>query len=259
MSWNPISGCSKVSPGCKNCYAERLAKGRLRGRFGYPKDDPFRVTLHPDKLEEPLHWRKPRMVFVCSMGDLFHEDVPNEFIAEVFQTMTGECSYRAAPEHTYQILTKRPQRAVEFFKWLHLTDHDEAWLCALQGFYKDQIPSYVWVGVSVEDPNYLTRIYDLTLIPAAVRFLSCEPLLSPLDFTDGPEGPESTMGEWSLLEYVDWVIVGGETGPGARPMDPQWARDIRDQCKAAGVPFFMKNMSGREPIPKDLMVREFPQ
>lgn len=198
-----MTGCNKVSPGCKHCYAERLAK-RLKA-MGNPRyANGFRVTLHPDVADAPLRWKTPRMIFTCSMADLFHERVPVEFVRQVFETM------QVANWHTFQVLTKRARRLVELAP-------DLPW------------PSNVWVGVSVERKDYLWRIDCLRQVPARVRFLSCEPLLGPLDLD---------------LKGIHWVIVGGESGPGARPMKEEWAQSIRDQCVDAGVPMFFKQWGG---------------
>lgn len=267
-SWNPVTGCTKASAGCQNCYAERMSK-RLRGRHGYPADDPFAVTLRPDRLEQPLRWRKPRMCFVCSMSDLFHPGVLDEFIHRVFDTI-GSC-----PEHTFQILTKRPGRMRRFVCNSNRLDSPGAgWRfggpCPLPN---------LWLGTSVEDQATADeRIPRLLECPAAVRFVSAEPLLEPVNLLQIHGTSEEDI-ECSTLYFplagevtfesrneplplknggVDWVIVGGESGPGARPMHPDWARSLRDQCQAAGVPFFMKQMAKRAPIPDDLMIREFP-
>jgi protein gp37 len=203
-TWNPVTGCTKVSPGCKLCYAERMAK-RLQA-MGQPRyRNGFTTTLHGDLLEAPLGWAKPRRVFVNSMSDLFHEAVPEDFIARVFAVM------ERASQHVFQVLTKRADRLEALAPGLH-------W------------PPNVWMGVSVESADYTWRIAHLRRVPAAVRFLSVEPLLGPI-----PRLP---------LRGIDWVIVGGESGPGARPMDPQWARAIRDRCIAGGVPFFFKQWGG---------------
>ena len=197
-SWNPVTGCSKVSPGCVHCYAETITK-----RFRFPNG--FNLTLYPERLEQPLSWKKPCRIFVNSMSDLFHEEVPLEFIQSVFQTI------KRTPQHTYQILTKRPERMVE------LAPHLE--------FHKN-----IWLGVSVESQDYVSRIDLLRQVPANVRFLSCEPLLGSL-YLD--------------LTNIHWVIVGGESGQKHRPMNIEWAEDIRDQCQKAEVAFFFKQVGGR--------------
>jgi protein gp37 len=213
MTWNPVTGCSKVSAGCKNCYAEKLAK-RLRAMGVERYKNGFKVTLQPDLLDVPFHWREPRIVFVNSMSDLFHEKVPLNYIKKVFDTMVR------CPQHTFQILTKRSQRLSEVSPEL-------PW------------PANIWMGVSVENKQVLDRIADLKAVPAAVRFLSCEPLIGPLENLP--------------LEGIDWVIVGGESGPGARPMKREWVLSIHRQCKVAGVPFFFKQWGG---VRKDLTGRE---
>ena len=203
-TWNPVTGCTKISPGCKHCYAERMAK-RLHGMGQSNYANGFRLTLQPQMLRHPLSWRKPRQIFVNSMSDLFHENVPVEYIQQVFETM------RAAPWHRYQILTKRSDRLA---KLSHLLD----WLPC------------IWMGVSVENEQYLSRIDHLRSTGAHLKFLSLEPLLGPLPGLN--------------LAGIDWVIVGGESGPGARPIDPGWVRDIRDRCIDAGVAFFFKQWGG---------------
>jgi protein gp37 len=211
-TWNPITGCSKVSAGCKNCYAERLAirlqaMGNTRYRNG------FKLTLHDDLIELPKHWRDPRLIFVNSMSDLFHEQVPAEFIRRLFSTM------RACPQHTFQILTKRStrlRRLASQFDW----------------------PANVWMGVSVEDARVFSRIDDLRRVPAAIRFLSCEPLIGSLAGID--------------LTGIDWVIVGGESGWGARPMKIEWIDEIFRACRKQKVPFFFKQWGG---VRKDLTGR----
>ncbi|MBM4169724.1 MAG: phage Gp37/Gp68 family protein [Ignavibacteria bacterium] len=213
MTWNPVTGCSKVSAGCKFCYAERMAK-RLRAMGVERYDTAFEVTLHEDLLDVPRTWRQPRLVFVNSMSDLFHEDVPLGFIRRVFSTMSG------TPQHTYQILTKRSGRLAELAPEL-------VW------------PANVWMGVSTEDERVLYRIEHLRSVPASVRFLSCEPLIGPLENLD--------------LTGIHWVIVGGESGPGARPMSKKWVESIRRQCRQVKVPFFFKQWGG---VRKDLTGRE---
>jgi protein gp37 len=203
-TWNPVTGCSKVSTGCKHCYAERLAR-RLQAMGAVRYRNGFTVTLHPAVLDLPKRWRQPRMIFVNSMSDLFHDHVPLEFIQRAFATM------RDCPQHTFQVLTKRSARLRDLAPYL------------------DWAPN-IWMGVSVEDQGVIHRIHDLQAVPAYVRFLSCEPLLGPLD--DLP------------LDGIHWVIVGGESGPGARPMQAAWVRAIRDQCQRADVPFFFKQWGG---------------
>ena len=212
-TWNPVTGCSKVSAGCKNCYAERLAL-RLQAMGNGRYRNGFKLTLHQDLVQLPKRWRESRVIFVNSMSDLFHEQVPLDFIQRVFATM------RECPQHTFQILTKRSARLRQ------LADELD-W------------PTNVWMGVSVEDARVLHRITDLQQTPAAVRFLSCEPLIGPLDNLP--------------LEGIHWVIVGGESGPGARPMKIEWIRTIFRQCRKARVPFFFKQWGG---VRKDLTGRE---
>jgi len=224
-TWNPITGCSKVSEGCANCYAKRMAK-RLAGRFGYPKDDPFRVTLHPDRLDQPFGWKKPKVIFVCSMGDLFHEDlrlglVEWERVFQIYDIMMR------TDWHTYLVLTKRPENARYFYReWIR--PHDKI--------------GHIWVGVTAENQKRADeRIPILLQIPAAIRFVSLEPLLSEIDL-DGYLADH----EWEhgVPGGINWVIVGGESGPGARPMAADWVRKIRDDCVQAGVPFFFKQWGG---------------
>lgn len=233
-TWNPFSGCSPVSEGCRNCYARRMSK-RLRGRAGYPADDPFRVTFHPNCLEEPLRMRKPRRIFVCSMGDLFHPDVPDERIDQVFAVMA------LCPQHVFQVLTKRPERMAQWVRnerSLHVVL--QHWKNSRQGLNTWPLPN-VWAGVSAENQATADeRIPHLLNTPAAVRFVSCEPLLGPVDL-DGIWGyPGSADSEMLENWPIHWIICGGESGPGARPIHPDWVRDLRDQCKAARVPFFFK-------------------
>ena len=220
-TWNPTTGCDRVSPGCDNCYALDLA-ARLKamGSAAYQQDgDPrtsgpgFKLTLHPDRIDQPLRWKRPRRIFVNSMSDLFHPDVPSYYIAAVFDVMA------AAHQHSFQILTKRPRRMAELS---HGATFGERW----------PLPN-VWLGTSIETDRYAFRTDYLIATQAATRFLSLEPLLGPLPSLD--------------LTGIDWVIVGGESGFGARPMDPQWVREIRDRCVDAGVPFFFKQWGGRTP------------
>lgn len=213
MTWNPVTGCTKVSQGCKKCYAERMAK-RLRAMGNDRYRNGFDVTLHHDLVELPYRWREPRLVFVNSMSDLFQEAVPIPFIQKVFETISR------CPQHTFQILTKRSERLATLADLL-------PW------------PNNAWMGVSVENAEVLARVHDLTQVPAAVRFLSLEPLIGPLD--DLP------------LRGIDWVIVGGESGPGARPIKQEWVESILRQCRAADVPFFFKQWGG---VRKDLTGRK---
>jgi len=213
MTWNPVTGCSKISAGCKYCYAERMAK-RLKAMGVERYKNGFAVTLQPDLLDAPLHWKEPRTVFVNSMSDLFHERVPLNYIQRVFETI------EKCPQHTFQILTKRSERLKEVAREL-------PW------------PSNVWMGVSVEDDRVTNRIDDLRLVPASVKFLSCEPLIGPLENLS--------------LEGIGWVIVGGESGPHARPMKPEWVKSIFRQCRDAGIPFFFKQWGG---VRKDLTGRK---
>lgn len=239
--WNPVTGCTKVSAGCKNCYAERLAKGRLSHLPEYHKGF-TNVVCHQDRLDKPKHWKKPRKIFVNSMSDLFHEDVPFHFINRVFITMF-ECE-----QHTFQILTKRPARAIEFFVWV--LSHTE-----LKNYHA--APN-IWIGVSVEDQATANeRIPLLLRIPAAVRFLSCEPLLGPISIADATKTSMIAKG-FSYLKFqeVHWVIVGGESGHHARPMHPDWVRSIRDQCAAAEVEFFFKQWGEFMPFDRPLTSSE---
>ncbi|HMD13869.1 MAG TPA: phage Gp37/Gp68 family protein [Bacteroidota bacterium] len=212
MTWNPVTGCSKVSAGCKYCYAETMAR-RLKAMGMYRYRNGFKVTLQPDLLDAPRKWRQPRIVFVNSMSDLFHEDVPLDYIKKVFDTMVR------CPQHTFQILTKRSERLRKVAQELPWT-------------------SNIWMGVSVEDSRVLHRIHDLKTVPAAVRFLSCEPLIGPLENLP--------------LDGIQWVIVGGESGAGARPMKPEWVKSIFRQCRTLNIPFFFKQWGG---VRKDLTGR----
>jgi len=250
-TWNPVTGCTPVSEGCKNCYARRMAN-RMRGRFGYPEDEPFRPTLHPGRLIEPLKWKKPKKVFLCSMGDLFGDDVPAEFIDEILEVIA------ACPQHTFILLTKRPGNIET--KFYEVTEGNP---CRELGG-GDYLPN-LWLGVTAEDQKTADqRIPTLLQIPAAVRFVSVEPMLGPVDLwpffsvVDKFGEPSGPRCDPDGSPAIKWVICGGETGPGARPMDPDWARSLRDQCREAGVPFFMKKMSGGLTPPPDLMVRQWP-
>lgn len=205
-TWNPVTGCSPVSAGCAHCYAKRFAmRLQAAGNRRYRKG--FQVTLHPDLLDSPQRWRKPRIIFVNSMSDLFHPEVPDEFIQQVFLTM-DQCR-----RHIFQVLTKRSRRLRSLADRL-------PW------------PPNVWIGVTVENADVMDRIVDLRSVPAAVRFISCEPLLGPLENIP--------------LDGIHWVIVGGESGPGARAMKAEWVRSILSQCRQAGIPFFFKQWGGTQ-------------
>jgi len=267
-TWNPITGCTKISEGCQHCYAERMSK-RLAGRCGYDKNDPFTVTFHPDNLDEPLRWRKPSRIFVCSMGDLFHEEVPFELIEEVFIAM-DECAW-----HTFMVLTKRPQRMLQFSEWYLGRCSDES-----VGIQYHTLPANIQIGITAENQQRADeRIPILLQTPAAKRFVSIEPMLGPVNISrwlriswqcsgcggyfNGPyrnicpdcgrEGwwsgshpfngrntPRGPISPSQSGQGLDFAICGGETGPGARPMHPDWVRSLRDQCYAAGIPFFFK-------------------
>lgn len=270
-TWNPTTGCDRISPGCDHCYALTMA-GRLKrmGQAKYQRDGDartsgpgFALTVHPDTLDQPLRWRKPRTVFVDSMSDLFHVGVGEEFITHVFATMS------IAPQHTFQVLTKRPQRMAAWANDTFGMDTQADWIAAgatfltrswgwdrpvifdprAEGYHAQTDPNYerrlwpgwplpnVWLGTSIESDRYTFRADHLRATPAAVRFLSCEPLLGPVPSLD--------------LTGIDWVIVGGESGPGARPMQPDWVRDIRDRCEEAHVPFFFKQWGAWLPYEPD--------
>jgi len=199
-TWNPVTGCTQISPGCANCYAKTFAE-RFRGVPGHPYEMGFDLTVRPERLEQPLQWKKPKLIFVNSMSDLFHEDVRDDFIHQVFATM------EAAHWHTFQLLTKRPERLAQMSAGLPFPDN-------------------LWVGVSVENQRWTSRIDELRKVPAKIRFLSCEPLLGPLENLN--------------LGDIHWVIVGGESGRGARRMNGDWVRGIKKQCAESGVAFFFK-------------------
>jgi protein gp37 len=206
-TWNPVTGCDKVSPGCAHCYAETFAE-RWRGVPGHPYEQGFDLKLWPARLEQPLRWSRPRMIFVNSMSDLFHEGIPLAYVQRVFDVMVR------AEHHTFQILTKRHERLAELAPHL-------PW------------PENVWMGVSIENRRFVHRADFLRLVPAAVRFISAEPLLGPL--------------EGLALDGIHWLIAGGESGPRHRRMDPTWAIDLRDRCEREGVAFFFKQWGGRTP------------
>ena len=210
-TWNPVTGCTKISAGCDNCYAERFSE-RFRGVSGHPFEPGFDLTLRPERLQQPFAWKRPRMIFVNSMSDLFQKEIPKPYIEAVFDTM------EKANWHAYQVLTKRSSLLQKF----------------LDDRYRGRTaPPHMWFGVSVENKPATSRIAHLQKANAGVRFLSIEPLIAPVGKLD--------------LSRIDWVIVGGESGHGARPMNPEWAIDIRDQCIVAHVPFFFKQWGGRSP------------
>lgn len=263
MTWNPVTGCSKISAGCANCYAERMAK-RLAGRCGYDKEQPFKVTYHGDKLNDPLKWVKPRKVFVCSMGDMFHEDVLFPVIKAIIARMCGINSI----EHTFIVLTKRPERMKEFFEWLR----DEP----QRGNFTIEWPlKNVWLGVTAENQEMADqRIPVLLSIPAAKRFVSIEPMVGPVDLS-GEYLADKCGGRYPFpscpsefrtrrIDLLDWVIVGGETGPAPRLMKEPWLKGIISQCRHAGTPLFVKQISGRNhnsrhyEMPDYARVRMFP-
>ncbi|MBF6620639.1 MAG: phage Gp37/Gp68 family protein [Patulibacter sp.] len=206
-TWNPVTGCDKVSPGCAHCYAQTFAE-RWRGIPGHPYEQGFDLRLWPGRLEKPLEWKRPRLIFVNSMSDLFHEDIPLEFVQQVFDTMVR------AEHHTFQVLTKRHERLAEIAEEL-------PW------------PPNVWMGVSIENRRFIHRADYLRQVPAAVRFISAEPLLGPLDHLD--------------LNQIHWLIAGGESGPGHRRIDAKWVRLLRDQCHDEEVAFFFKQWGGHRP------------
>jgi protein gp37 len=294
-TWNPITGCEIVSPGCIHCYAMKLAGGRLRNHPSR-KDLTTRakngsivwsgeVRFNEGWIDQPKEWHAPRRIFVCAHGDLFYEAVPNEWIDRVFSVM-GQCSH-----HTFQVLTKRPTRMRDYIErvWSARKGTEPA----IEGFangkryvlgpykFHDETEWKGWplpnvhLGVSCERQQEADeRIPILLKTPAAVRFISAEPLIGPIDLWNGDPDPRlgghkatrTLLGDWwepgddpkgPSRHGVDWVIVGGESGPGARHMDPDWMRSLRDQCAAAGVPFFAKQMAHKAPIPPDLMVRQY--
>ena len=224
-TWNPVTGCTKISAGCDFCYAERFSE-RFRGVPNHPFTQGFDLTLRPERLEQPLTWRQPKLIFVNSMSDLFHKGVPTAFVDRVFDTI------ERADWHTFQLLTKRSSRLRDYMN---------------TRYAKKAAPRNLWVGASVEDSGRVSRIRHMRDAKAAIRFLSIEPLIGPMGRID--------------LTNIDWVIVGGESGPSARPIQADWVRSIRDQCIAAKVPFFFKQWGGYRPKSggRDLDGREWNQ
>ena len=222
-TWNPVTGCTKISPGCKYCYAETLAE-RWRGVKNHAYEQGFDLRLWPERLELPLRWKKSRRIFVNSMSDLFHPDVPDEFIDKVFETM------RKASHHQFQVLTKRPERMSEYM---------EAW----GEEFAEKYP-HIWLGTSIETDKYIERAQIVSRLPSSVRFLSCEPLLGPLDISKILEEKKAPSPYGRDKQGINWVIVGGESGTRSRPMKEEWVVQIRNQCRRAKVPFFFKQWGG---------------
>lgn len=248
-TWNPTTGCTRVSAGCDHCYADRLSRRLLADTYrarlpvvntAANRRDPFAVRTWPERLSIPPSWRRPRRIFVNSMSDLFHKEVPEDFVRRCFEVMLG------VGRHVYQVLTKRPARAAKFVR-----RHAD--------LFPSGLPSHIWIGTSVENQAVAYRVRHLLAVRAAVRFLSCEPLIGPLDLSGFLSGGDTGRsdppgyGNRSGLPAEDappklhWVIVGGESGPDARQMAPEWARAVRDDCAASGVPFFFKQWGGRTP------------
>lgn len=293
-TWNPITGCSVVSPGCTNCYAMRLAGTRLQhhpSRAGLTRDSKAgpvwtgEVRFNEQWLDQPLRWKRSRRIFVCAHSDLFHENVPDAWVDRVFAVMA------LAPQHTFQVLTKRADRMRQYFAdrtsgdpWAEASDYVADLLGTKYSpavLEPEDMPlPNVWLGVSAEDQQRADeRIPHLLATPAAVRWVSAEPLLGPIDMRLGenvhhhPDNDQSHPAVGVIVHAarkalgvptIDWIVAGGESGANARPMHPDWARSLRDQCKAARVPFFMKQMSGERksampPIPEDLLIREAPR
>lgn len=273
-TWNPVTGCTKVSPGCDHCYAETFAE-RWRGIPGHHFENGFDVTLRPERLGQPLRWRKPRRVFVNSMSDLFHRDIPDEFIVRVFATMA------ATPRHTYQLLTKRHGRMRSLLSDEGFVSEVAQEIVGHHVVDGDPMPEdgnwwplrNLWLGVSVEDQKRADlRVPALLQTPAAVHWLSCEPLLGPVDLTKwlDQHGPWNYVGPGVLCycgepvrnerctgDQIDWVVAGGESGPRSRPMHPDWVRSLRDQCQEYGTPFFMKQWGNWVPpseMPSDTFI-----
>jgi protein gp37 len=252
QTWNPTTGCSRVSEGCDHCYAEELSLRRGWSEKPWTVENAREnVILHPERLRAPYHWRSPRTIFTNSMSDLFHPLIPTEFIAQVWRAMYDN------PRHVFQTLTKRPKRMRDWTRWM----------AAQRGCMPGDVwPGWMWIGVSVESREFAYRADLLRQTPAAVRFISAEPLLGPLVC----DGTHTEFDEWGRegspldLTGIDWVIVGGESGLGHRRLDLQWMRDLRDVCAFEGVAYFVKQLGGARPgtaledLPEDLRVRQFP-
>ncbi len=287
-SWNPVTGCTRVSAGCQHCYAETFAN-RWKGIKGHYFEEGFKVLLRPDKLAEPLKWSKPRKIFVNSMSDIFHKEIPDSYIDKIFGVMAS------LPQHTFQILTKRPQRMVEYFQ-SHRIDLAYRWAEGAKSVVEEKfkgtinenvrrqcthfgtkLPN-VWMGVSVEDQWAADQRIPLLLgTPVAVRWVSCEPLLEEVNLNHiecNPDKPGLSMSAlheqldgcfYNSTAQLDWVVVGGESGPGCRPMNFEWARSLKNQCQGSEAKFFMKQLGGThdkredlEDLPEDLRIREYP-
>ena len=219
-TWNPVTGCTKVSAGCDHCYAERFSE-RFRGVTGHPFQSGFDLTLRPERIDQPKHWRRPRLIFVNSMSDLFHKEIPSKFVDRVFETM------ETANWHVYQVLTKRSSLMRTYVN---------------RRYSEALAPSHIWLGVSIEDSSVLSRLRHLKQTRASIRFVSFEPLIGPIGLTD--------------LSDIHWAIAGGESGPGARPVDIEWLRELRDQCLTQGVAFFLKQWGGAHSESRTQLARQ---
>lgn len=236
-TWNPTTGCTKVSAGCDRCYADTMAQTKLRDVYtkrlpvldsDAARADPFALRLWPERLTQPAKWKDPRMIFVNSMSDLFHVDVPDEYLRQIFDVMLGE------DRHIYQVLTKRPARAA---KWLRANGWSD----------ENPLPGHIWLGTSVEDESNVYRAAHLLSAPASVHFLSLEPLLGPVNLYGYVSMNDYCFNAAGYTKAIDWVITGGESGIGARPCNPDWVREIRDMCVRTGTAFFHKQWGGRTP------------
>lgn len=233
MTWNPVTGCTPISPGCLNCYAKRMS-GRLAGRFGYPGNEPFLPTFHADKINEPFTVKNPTRVFVCSMGDLFHEMIDFETINRVFDVMcASKCGH-----HTFLVLTKRPARMNDYVAWLRKPD--QSGLNTRRCLDRDGLFKNVWAGATVENQPSLNRAFEVLRFPANLHFLSCEPLLTSVKMIE-------KMSVYGSQNRLKWIICGGETGQHPRPMHPQWARELRDICTRTNTRFFFKQWGNLVP------------